>query len=341
MTEVSPISSASNITPASNNGADDPRTGAAWAGAGLGLWECQCSRAEEEIIFPGGLPRFVQERRVKNASLKIRTMEGLNFEVRPSKAEAEAPSVAASARAPPRPRWVEGCRVLLLQNLPADLKLGISWKNFIQYSGIAGVQRAEILTGESFGLTSSGVQSMDAALLIFADEAVAKKVFLADELEAYGQVMSVTPDPHCLRTLQLVAAAIFARLPRRSTPTSPATPDDAAPRFGGGLSRRAKVVAAGARHALRLASEAVDEAFWRERGAQSLDCNQAALLTVRFPRAPLRDACLAYAPVTVRILDVTELLISMTEAGRVAVVETLAFEEQLFTPLRGELEDVR
>jgi hypothetical protein len=40
-------------------------------------------------------------------------------------------------------------------------------------------------------------------------------------------------------------------------------------------------------------------------------------------------------------LDVTELLISMTEAGRVAVVETLAFEEQLFTPLRGELEDVR
>ena len=329
----SPISSASNITPREDEVAEelsDPRKAAPTSN-----FQCQCLRPEDEIIFPGGLPRFVQEGRVKaDVSLVVKTSQGVKHEILGKTSD----KVAMTA---PREAWVEGCRVLLLQGLPEELKIGNSWKNFLAYSGISGVQRAEILSGESFGIANA-FTVLDAALLIFSDELSAKKTFLNQEISVYGQTLTVLPDPHFLRTLQLVAAAIFARLPRRSTPTSPATPDDAAPRFGGGLSRRAKVVVAGARHALRLASEAVDEAFWRERGAHSCDCSsQTALVTVRFPRAPQRDACLAYAPVAVRILDVAEVLISLTEAGRVAVVETLAHEDQLFTPLRGELEDVR
>jgi hypothetical protein len=285
----------------------------------------------------------VQEGRVdKDVSLFIKTQLGLRLETvgKVGNSHQEQPQFLT------REPWLEGCRVLLLQGLPEQVKIGNSWRNFVEFSGISGRVRAELLSGESFGLSNATLPALDAALLIFTDEISAKNVYLKQQISVYGQDLLVLPDPHFLRTLQLAAASIFARLPRRSTPTSPATPDDSAPRFGGGLSRRAKqpVVLSGARHALRLfmASEVPDESFWKDRGANSCDrLSQRGLLTIRFPRAALRDACLAYVPVPVRIMDVAELVISMTEHGLVAVVETLTHDEQEFAPLRGELEDVR
>jgi hypothetical protein len=268
----------------------------------------------------------VQEGRVaKDVSLLVRTRENV---VREELAIDQTPEL--SPLSPARPLWVDGCKALLVQDLPEELRIGKCWHNFCKFPGL---YRGEILSGESFGVPQIG--NINGALLVFRDEISAKTVYLRKEISAYGQPLTVTPDPYLLRTLGLVASAIFARLPRKIAASSHA-PDDGTPRFGGGLSRRSKaqVVASGARHALRFgASEDVDETFWRSRGAQACD-RLGPLTTVRFSRAPARDACLAYAPVSVRIMDVAELLISMTEAGAVAIVETLAHEEQLFAPLR-------